>query len=248
MKIIIPFRILFLLLAMLLLGGCATTANQGDPLIGLNRVFYDINQGLDRHLIKPIAEGYSRVTPKPVRTGITNFFDNISYINVIFNDVLQGKINQGLADSGRFLINSTIGSGGLFDPASGMGLNKHNEDLGQSFGVWGAGEGAYLDLPLLGPSSVRDAPDLATSTYLNPLFYVTTTVTLPLGALNVINKRANLLEVTRVRDEAALDPYIFTREAYRQKRIFDIYDGNPPEQDLLDESFDGEDEGVLTID
>ncbi len=247
MKTIKPLSILLLLLAMGLLGGCATTANQGDPLEGLNRVFYDINDGLDTHLIRPIAEGYQKVTPKPVRTGVTNFFDNVSYINVIFNDVLQGKINQGLADSGRFIINSTIGIGGLFDPASSMGLDKHEEDLGQSFGVWGAGEGAYLNLPLFGSSSVRDAPDLATSTYLNPLFYVTSTVTIPLGALNVINKRANLLEVTRVRDEAALDPYIFTREAYRQKRIFDIYDGNPPAQNL-DEAIDEEDEGVLTID
>jgi len=229
------------------LGGCATTANQGDPLVGVNRVLYDINEGLDNNFIKPVAEGYAKVTPKPIRTGVTNFFDNLSYINVIFNDVLQGKIAQGLADSGRFIVNSTVGIGGLFDPASGMGLNKHDEDLGQSFGVWGAGEGAYLNLPLFGSSSVRDAPDLATSTYLNPLFYVTSTITIPLGALNVINKRANLLEVTRVRDEAALDPYIFTREAYRQKRTFDIYDGNPPTQDL-NKSIDQEDDGVLSID
>lgn len=247
MKTINPLKILLLLLAMTLLGGCATTANGGDPLVGINRVFYDINDSLDTHFIKPVAEGYEKVTPKPVRTGVSNFFENVGYINVIFNDILQGKVNQGLADSGRFLINSTVGIGGLFDPATSMGLSRHNEDLGQSFGVWGAGEGAYLNLPLFGPSSLRDAPDLATSTYLNPLFYVTSTITIPLGILNAVNKRANLLEVTRVRDEAALDPYIFTREAYRQKRIFDIYDGNPPEPGL-DESIDEDDKGVLTID
>lgn len=237
---------LFLLLVVLpLLSGCvANTAEDNDPLQGVNRVIYNINDGLDKALIKPVATAYSKVTPIGVRMGVTNFFDNISYINVIANDLLQGKFHQAANDTGRFLLNSTVGFGGIFDVASGAGLPKHDEDLGQTFGTWGAGEGTYLVLPVFGPNSVRDAPDLATSTLLNPLFYVTSSVTLPLGIVNGINRRANLLEATRIRDEAALDAYSFTREAYRQNREYRIYDGNPPSQDL--EYIEDED-GVLKV-
>jgi phospholipid-binding lipoprotein MlaA len=233
-----------LLLSSALLAGCNTdpTTNSGDDLEGINRAFYNLNDGLDVHFIKPVAEGYVKVTPQIVRTGVTHFFDNISYPNVIANDMLQGKLKQAWDDTGRFITNSTIGIGGLFDPASGSGLIKHDEDLGQTFGTWGAGEGTYLVLPLLGPNSVRDAPDLATSAFLSPLYWVTWAVTLPLGALNAVNTRANLLEATRIRDEAALDPYSFTREAYRQNRIYKIYDGNPPikiDEEYLEEGKTG---------
>ncbi len=168
---------------------------------------------------------------------MTNFFDNVVYLNVIFNDFLQAKLNQGLSDIGRFGLNSTFGIGGLFDPASRLGLQRHKEDFGQTLGVWGAGEGAYLVLPFRGPNSVRDAPDLATSTLVNPLFYISSPVLIPVGLLGIINERANLLEATRIRDEAALDPYTFTREAYRQQRRSPIYDGEPPTGDI-DEFFD----------
>ncbi len=133
-----------------------------------------------------------------------------------------------------------------------MGLVKHEEDLGQTFGVWGAGEGAYLVLPFFGPDSIRDVGDRATSAFLNPLFYLNGTVVLPLTALNAINTRANLLEASRVRDQAALDPYVFTREAWRQRREFLIYDGNPPAyelDDFLDDDDADTDEppGVLKV-
>ncbi len=242
-------RVLSLLAIALMLGtlsGCATTANDGDPIEGLNRVFYDINDGIDNNFIKPVAVGYTKVTPAPIRKGVTNFFDNLTYLNVIFNDLLQGKIGQGIADSGRFIVNTTLGVAGLFDVATGMGLEVHDEDLGQTFGVWGASEGAYLNLPLRGSNTVRDAPDMFTSSYLNPLFYMNAVVTIPLAILDGINTRANLLEASNIRDEAALDPYVFTREAYRQQRTHLIYDGNPP-TDEFDDFMEEGDDGTLTI-
>ena len=139
-----------------------------------------------------------------------------------------------MSDSGRFIINSTIGIGGLFDPATELGLEQHNEDLGQTFGVWGMGEGAYLTLPLVGPNSVRDLPNMATAMALSPFTYMNAVITVPLGVVNAINTRANLLEATSIRDQAALDPYVFVREAYRQQREFDIYDGDPPTEGIDD--------------
>lgn len=236
---------------LLLISACQTgsTREESDPLEGLNRPIYGFNDGLDRHILQPIAKGYVAVTSKPVRAGVTNFFDNLTYLNVIVNDVLQGKFYQALDDSARFIINSTVGIGGIFDPA-GHSLAKHDEDLGQTFGTWGAGEGAYLNIPLMGPSTVRDAPDLVTSTLLNPLTYFATAIAAPFSAVSLINKRANLLDATKFRDEAALDPYAFTREAYRQHRTSLIYDGDPPLEefeDFFDEEGEGSGDGILII-
>lgn len=240
----------FILLSVFfLLAGCQTgaTRDETDPLEGLNRPIYDFNDGLDKHIMQPIAKGYVAITPKPVRKGVTNFFSNLTYLNVILNDVLQGKFVQGLDDSARFIINSTVGLGGIFDPAGHGTLPKHNEDLGQTLGTWGAGEGVYLNLPLLGPSSTRDVSDLVTSTLLNPLTYFATIIAAPISAVNLVNKRANLLDATKFRDAAALDPYAFTREAYRQHRTSLIYDGNPPVEEFED-FFDDEEEGASAED
>lgn len=232
-------------LSTLTLTGCVSgSAEDRDPLEGVNRVIYNVNDTLDKALIKPVATVYSKVTPKGMRMGLTNFFDNVGYINVIANDLLQGKFRQASQDTGRFLLNSTVGFGGLFDVASSAGLKKNDEDFGQTLGKWGFGEGAYLVLPVRGPNSLRDAPDLATSLFLNPLFYVGGAVTLPLGIVSGINERANMLEATRIRDEAALDAYSFTREAYRQNREYKIYDGNPPNADI---DYIEEPEGVLKV-
>ena len=236
-----------------LISGCATTQTNGnvDPIEPANRVFYNINDTLDKHLLKPVAQSYAKITPRPVRTSVTNFFDNLTYLNVVLNSLLQGKLDQGLSDATRFLFNSTIGIGGLFDVATPMGLPEHEEDFGQTMAVWGLGEGAYLYLPLNGPTTVRNTPDIVTSTLLNPFFYITSTILYPISALNTINKRANLLEATNIRDEAAVDPYTFTREAYLQQREFLIHDGNPPVKgydDVFDDSSDnGESGGVLVI-
>ncbi len=225
-----------MLLCFALLGGCATVAEngEGDPLESPNRAFHSFNNTLDEHILEPVSDFYVWVTPELLRTSIGNFFSNLGTLNVILNDLLQGKFEQGVEDAGRFIVNSTFGIGGAFDIASGVGLERHDEDLGQTFGVWGAGEGAYLELPVLGPNSVRDAPDLVSSVYTNPLYYLfQSSVSLPLTALKLIDDRARLASAIRLRDKSALDSYVFTREAYRQRRIHLIYDGNPP-----DDAFD----------
>ena len=224
-------RLLAATAVLLAVTGCASNdaaKNGGDPYENMNRKFYTFNDTLDKHFVEPVAKRYAQYTPDPVRNGITNFFDNTGYLNTIANDLLQGKFTQTASDSGRFLVNSTIGIGGLFDPATSMGLKQHNEDLGQTFGKWGAKEGAYLMLPLMGPSSFRDIGSPVMDMFLNPLTYFASVVTIPAGVVSAVNTRANLLDATRIRDQAALDPYTFVREAWRQQREYDIYDGNPP--------------------
>lgn len=228
-----------LAVAVLLSSGCASTPkeqDEGDPFEGVNRKIYKFNDALDRAIIKPIANTYVKVTPEPARTSVSNFFDNLGYLNTILNDFFQGKFKQGFADTGRFLINSTIGSLGLVDVASKMGLKAQEEDLGQTLGVYGAPEGAYLMIPLLGPYTVRDSPDLAMSTVTSGLFYISEiAVTLPLGFLGAIDKRARASHYLKIIDEAALDRYIFIRDAYRQHRTYLIYDGNPPHPKFEDD-------------
>ena len=234
-----------------LLAGCATNQSPEeipDPYEPVNRASYNFTDTLDRAFLKPVAEAYAEHTPQLVRTSITNFFDNLAYLNVVLNSFLQGKFDQGIADALRFIYNSTAGIGGLIDVGSKIGLEQHNEDLGQTLAVWGFGQGSYLYIPIKGPDSTRKLPDMATRTLLNPLTYVTGAVLFPLTAVNIINTRANLLDATNVRDEAAVDPYTFTREAYHQQRRFLIYDGNPPVEgydDIFDNG-DGE-EGILKI-
>lgn len=244
------------------LSGCAasqeTRNNPGavnaeadvDPAEPVNRAFYKINETLDGLLVKPLAELYVMATPEFLRDRVTNFFDNLYYLNVALNSFLQGKLDQGLSDTTRIVFNTTIGLGGIFDVATPMGLPRHEEDFGQTLAVWGFDQGAYLYLPVYGPNTLRDLPDIATSIYTNPLFYVGTAVAGPLGAFSLINERANLLEATRIRDEAAIDPYIFTREAYLQRRRYLIYDGHPPPEgyeDIFEQTTGQSNEGILEI-
>jgi len=252
-------RLLPIILALLFISiasGCATTQpkdtfDNNDQLEPVNRVSFDFNESLDQYILKPIAEPYAKYTPEIYRAGITNFFDNLTYLNVVLNSFLQGKFAQGLSDATRFIVNSTIGIGGLNDIATPMGLEKHDEDLGQTLAVWGVARGSYLYIPLQGPNTIRKVPDFASSTLLNPLFYVTSAILFPVAALNIINTRANLLEATNLRDEAAIEPYTFTREAYLQQREHLIYDGNPPLEgydDIFDEFEDGSsDNATLSI-
>lgn len=220
------------LLCTALAAGCATTdqpRDPNDPFEPANRSFHEFNKALDKHLLKPVSDAYVAVTPERVRASVGNFFTNVAYPGVVLNDFLQGKVHDGIADSSRFVLNSTLGILGLFDVAGETGLPVHEEDFGQTLGVWGAGEGAYLELPLLGPNSVRDAPGLGVGAVTNVLFYVgTTAVTLPLAALKIVDDRSRLETAIKLREESALDSYVFTREAYRQRRRHLIYDGNPP--------------------
>lgn len=237
-----------LIVAVLTASGCAAAPRNpdpSDPWEGTNRSVYNFNEALDEAVLEPVSEAYVDVTPQPVRTAVSNFFDNLAYINVILNDFLQGKAEQGVSDSARFVWNSTAGILGFFDVASRMGLKPHDEDFGQTLGVWGAESGPYLTLPVLGPSSGRDVTGLPVTYGTNILFYVgEAAVAWPLAILNIIDLRARSAGFMRFRDVAALDPYLFTRESYLQYRTYQVYDGNVPRAKLLEEAEDDEDDEV----
>jgi len=242
-------RLIPVLALVLTLSACATTENNHDPIEPVNRVTDKVNDTIDRVTLKPAAQGYTAVVPKPMRTAVTNFFDNATYLNTVLNDFLQGKGRQGFADLSRFLINTTLGAGGFVDVASTMGLERHEEDFGQTLAVWGSDQGAYIIYPLLGPNSVRNTPDFVTATATDPLFWVSFVVapqvTIPITVLKYVDKRANLLEASDMRDELALDPYVFTREAWRQNREYKIYDGNPPKKQSTDDGWEEDDWGPV---
>ncbi len=237
-----PVSLLAVLLAVALLTGCAGTQTidgevNPDPYEETNRSFYKFNDALDRHIMTPVAKKYVNVTPEPVRDGIANFFDNLEYLNVILHSFLQGKLGQGINDLTRFVVNSTLGLGGLMDVATDMGLEENDEDLGQTLAVWGVEPGAYLYIPFLGPYTARNSPDVASSYFTNPFTYIATLYLLPVTVLNMVNDRANLLEASEFVNEASIDPYSFTREAYLQQRRYLIHDGNPPSEGY-DDIFD----------
>ena len=211
------------------LSGCASNGVDYDPLEPLNRAIFGLNDGLDKAIGEPLAKGYVAVTPAPIRQNIYSFFDNLAYPNTILNDFLQGKFTQGIEDTGRFLVNTIFGFGGIADVATGMGLERHEEDFGQTLAVWGFGEGIHLELPLFGPKSLRDVPDLAIKSAISPLDAAGASQAQQLAAQggDLIDTRARLAPAIKTRNEA-LDPYVFQREAYRQRRRFLIYDGNPP--------------------
>ena len=226
--------------------GCATAqsadveASDNDVLEPMNRQMYQVNDFLDQTVAEPIADVYLEYMPEPIRNSISNFLDNVAYPNVILNDFLQGKGKQGLEDSGRFVVNSTFGFFGIWDMATHLGLEAHDEDFGQTLGVWGLDKTTYLVLPLIGPNSLRDAPALGISTLTNLLFYVSNPVAIPVTVLGLVDRRARVADDVNFRDEAAVEPYLFTREAYLQRRKFLIHDGNPPVEndEFLDEIFD----------
>jgi phospholipid-binding lipoprotein MlaA len=231
-----------LFLVSALLAGCATTrgANEtdasfteaetrrNDPFEPFNRTMYSFNEKLDRYVLRPVASGYRTVVPAPARRGVTNFFSNLREPIVLVNNVLQGKFTHAASDLGRFLTNSTIGVFGLFDVATSFGLVRHNEDLGQTLGAWGAGEGPYLVLPFLGPSNIRDGIGLFGDLQLYPPYYLNNESTAwQLYGLEAVDTRARFLEAGDILEQAAgEDPYVFVREAYRQRRQGQIGDGS----------------------
>ena len=223
---------LTLVLTGALLAGCATVEGQTDPedpFESFNRAMYGFNETVDGTILKPAAQGYNALLPSPVNKGISNFFSNLDDVVVVFNDILQLKLEQAAEDSARVLFNSTIGLLGFIDVATGMDLPKHNEDFGQTLGYWGVGTGPYLVLPLLGPSDVRDGIGLVADAYVNPQYDITPEDTQTgLTVVDVLDTRAGLLSASRVLEEAALDPYLFVRDAYLQRRENLVYDGNPP--------------------
>jgi len=197
--------------------------------------------------MEPIADTYIDYVPVRIQRSVSHFYDNLSYPNVVLNVFLQGKVRQGFQDSARFLVNSTVGIAGLFDVASRIGLPQHDEDFGQTLGVWGVDANTYVFIPLLGPSSNRDIAGIPVRVLTNVMFYsflfgVGLPVTVPLGILDAIDTRARLSGPMKIRDEAAVEPYLFVRDAYLQQRKHLIYDGSmPPEayEDLIDEESPG---------
>lgn len=224
----------------LLLGGCAgvpPTPERSiqDPYEARNRQTYDFNEALDRNVAKPLADAYVAVTPRFVRHGVSNFFDNAAEPGYVVNSVLQGRWQDAGRGSARFLINSTLGLLGLFDVAAAMNIESEYRDFGQTLAGWGMQEGNYLVLPLYGPSSTRDVSDIPIAMISNPVSWLQWSVAGPLYALNLINVRASLDDAASFRDEAALDPYLFTRSAWRQYRNNLIFEGNPPVDELYDD-------------
>lgn len=214
-----------------LLGGCATSGNPKDPIEGFNRAMFAFNEGLDTVLIKPVAKGYEAVLPSPVRTGVTNFFGNIADLFVGVNNLLQGKPAQAASDLGRVAINSTVGILGLFDVATEIGLEKHEEDFGQTFGRWGVGDGPYVVVPLFGPRTLRDTAGLVLDVKADPVSNLSDISSRnALLALRLIDNRADLLPADKVIEEAALDKYAYVRDGYLQRRRNLIHDGNPPRE------------------
>jgi phospholipid-binding lipoprotein MlaA len=202
----------------------------------INRGIYKFNDAVDKAVVKPVAQGYKAVLPSPVRTGVTNFFSNIDDLLIAVNNVLQFKLDKAASDVARVIANTTFGIGGLFDVATSFGLEKNNEDFGQTLGYWGVGDGPFLMLPILGPSNVRDTVGLAAYYQLDPVINLDNVATRnALSGLRFVDRRARLLDAEKVLDEAALDPYTFLRDAYIQHRRSEVYDGNPPREKLLDD-------------
>jgi phospholipid-binding lipoprotein MlaA len=220
--------------ALLMLAGCATVPpGERDPrdrFERMNRSVYRFNDALDRGVARPVAKAYTKVIPQPLRTGVSNFFENLSYPTTIVNDLLQAKPKPFLRDTARFVVNTTFGLGGLFDPATQMGLPTGDEDLGQTMGRWGIPSGPYLVLPLLGPSTTRDAfgraGDNLTS---DPTLLIDDDPTrYGLMALGLVDQRASLLQADSVLQQS-FDPYVFMRNAYLQRREYQVRDGLPGE-------------------
>jgi phospholipid-binding lipoprotein MlaA len=220
------------LAAFCLLAGCATVQNGDprDPYESWNRGVFDFNQGFDEAIGKPVATAYREVLPFEIRVRVRNFYANIQDLMIGVNNLLQGKPGDAWSDWTRFVINTTVGLFGLHDIASEAGLDKHNEDFGQTFAVWGAEDGPYLVWPFLGPKTVRDSFGFAADVAAAPTRWATvdSAVQWGLWGLYLVNERADLLDVTTTLDEAAIDKYLQRRDAYFQRRRNLIFDGNPP--------------------
>jgi phospholipid-binding lipoprotein MlaA len=241
-----------LLAAAVALGGCASVpaggaapaaaapaaANPVDPWENWNRKVFAFNDSVDEAVLKPVAEGYRKVVPQLVRTGIGNVFGNIGDIWSAANHLLQGKLHSGLDMGMRVVTNTVFGLGGLLDPATEVGLTRRSEDFGQTLGVWGLKPGPYVVLPLLGPSNVRDTGGfIVDRAGVSPSQLATQdALSYSITALELINTRANLLATTKLVGEVALDRYSFIRDAYLSRRLDQVHDGAPPLEAFEDET------------
>ena len=231
------------------ISGCVTLPPNSqrvpqDPWESWNRGVYRFNDTLDRAIVKPVTKTYVRVVPSPIRTGVNNFFANLNTPTVMINDALQGKILAAGTDLGRFLLNSTVGIGGILDPATPAGLAKNDEDFGQTLGHWGVHPGPFVELPILGPSDVRDAASKVVDTYTNPRQYIKSSyVSYGLYLPYLLDKRASLLSLDDTLQHV-YDPYAFIRDAYLQRRAYLVSDGKVTDDTLVDPGSDLPDAGT----
>lgn len=237
-------KLLLLASFAMLTTGCVSVkgpTSKMDPLESYNRTMFKINDNVDKAVLKPVSRTYDKITPSPLKKAFRNFFSNIGEIPVVFNGLLQFKFQQAAYDTSRFLINSTLGLGGFLDVAADAGLEKHDEDFGQTLGKWGVPSGPYFVIPILGPSTIRDSVSRLADAPLKPIGYISpNSAKYSLYAADGVVTRASLLGASNVLGEAALDPYVFVRDAFLQRRLKQIYDGKVP-QEKLDELEDAED-------
>lgn len=239
-------KLLLLIAVAALLTGCATAANR-DPLESMNRGIYKFNDVTDRALFKPVATAYKNVAPTPVRKGFNNFFNNLYSVTSVLNNLLQLKFANAFSEAGRFVINSTFGLAGFIDVAGMDNIPVHKEDFGQTLGHWGVGNGAYLVLPFLGPSTVRDTTGLVFDTVTtDPITYTHNIGEIrlhnQLRAGQFLDRRTELLDAKDFIDNAALDPYAFMRDAYLQRRANQVADGVAENIAPADDGFEPADE------
>lgn len=207
------------------------TPSRKDPYESVNRRIFAFNQAVDDAVLKPVAQGYQRVVPELVRVGIDNVLGNVGDVWSAVNQLLQGKVANSATMTLRVLSNTAFGLGGLFDPATLMGLERQSEDLGQTLGTWGVPSGPYLMLPLLGSSTVRDAVATPVDRYFGPSTLPETLAgSLGVAGLQLVSVRAGLLGASAMLDGIALDKYSFLRDAYLARRRNQVYDGDPPEE------------------
>jgi phospholipid-binding lipoprotein MlaA len=229
-----------LLVALCVTTGCVTLPPNSrrvpqDPLESLNRGVYKFNDTLDRAIARPIAKAYVRWVPEPIRIGVGNFFANLETPSIMVNDALQGKFRASANDFGRFAINTTVGIGGILDPATSAGLARNNEDFGQTLGAWGVHPGPFLEIPLLGPSDLRDAPARVVDSYLNPRQYIKNNwIRYGLLVPDFVDRRAELLPLDDTL-RRAFDPYAFVRDAYLQRRAYLVSDGKVGADEILED-------------
>ena len=226
---------LLIIVSILSLSTHAFGDDVNDPFENLNRKTFEFNENMDEKILKPIAEAYSELPPK-IKLGFSNFFNNLEEVDTFVNQLLQGKPKESINDFTRFIINSTIGLGGFIDVASKVGLERHEEDFGQTLAVWGVGQGPYIVLPILGPSTLRDTLSRPVSSFLSVTFHMTETdVNLALKGMDAIETREKLLDV-----EALLsgDKYAFVKDAYIQSMYYEIKDGEDVEDDFINDMDD----------